>query len=108
MIVGSKSDTARLMTPGAAVTAFFTAAMILVPQPSNARPGAGPSCDQLWYARNKIYKEAGYCFKTRRAIRVFGNAGCRFDDEGRVPLSREDRATVEAILQLEHEKGCSP
>lgn len=32
------------------------------------------SCDELWYARNYIYSEAGFCFKTSRAISTFGKA----------------------------------
>jgi hypothetical protein len=24
------------------------------------------SCGELWYRRNSIYKQAGYCFKTAR------------------------------------------
>ncbi len=32
------------------------------------------SCYDLWVQRNSVYKEAGYCFKTPRAIRYFGNA----------------------------------
>ena len=37
------------------------------------------------------YKAAGYCFKTPRGINYFGNAGCRFDSENAVPLSRSAR-----------------
>ena len=32
------------------------------------------SCSELWYARNAIYAEKGYCFKTARARAVFGPA----------------------------------
>ena len=34
------------------------------------------SCGELWYERNSIYKAAGYCSRTQRAISAFGNAGC--------------------------------
>jgi YARHG domain len=34
------------------------------------------SCPELWFHRNSIFKSAGYCFHTPRAIRVFGNAWC--------------------------------
>jgi len=30
------------------------------------------SCDRLWYERNAIFARKGYCFRTRRAVRVFG------------------------------------
>jgi hypothetical protein len=64
------------------------------------------SCDRLWQERNQIYKDAGYCFKTARAIRYFGNAGCSYDREGDVPLSRRDREFVATITQVERSKGC--
>jgi hypothetical protein len=65
------------------------------------------SCEDLWVARNQIYKDAGYCFKTTRGIRYFGNAGCQYDNENRVPLSRGDRGTIDLITRIEGEKGCN-
>ncbi|HEX8168072.1 MAG TPA: YARHG domain-containing protein [Beijerinckiaceae bacterium] len=64
------------------------------------------SCGQLWYERNSIYKAAGYCFRTPRAIGVFGNAGCRYDSEYDVPLSARQRRRVEDIRAMERELGC--
>jgi hypothetical protein len=64
------------------------------------------SCDQLWHQRNSIFKSAGYCFHTPRAIRVFGNAGCAYDNQFNVPLSERDRQVVEAIVRFERTKGC--
>lgn len=60
------------------------------------------SCDELWYARNEIYAEKGYCFKTKRARSVFGR-GC-FPPYGRL-TSREQRRVSE-IEQMEFRKGC--
>jgi len=65
------------------------------------------SCQRLWVERNSYYKEAGYCFKTARAIAYFGNAGCQFDNEGSVPLSRQVRARIAEIVRLEARSGCS-
>jgi len=65
------------------------------------------SCAQLWYERNSYYKQAGYCFKTARAISVFGNAGCVFDREGDVPFSAGVRARINQITRLERSLGCS-
>src|SRR5215831_1675923 len=31
------------------------------------------SCSELWHQRNSIYRAAGYCFSTQRAIATFGN-----------------------------------
>lgn len=64
------------------------------------------SCGELWYARNAIYKEAGYCFRTARAIQAFGNAGCTFDNMNDVPLSARARAQVADIVAQERYQGC--
>jgi len=64
------------------------------------------SCSALWHQRNSIFKDAGYCFKTPRAISTFGNAGRSFDSEYDLPLSSRDRATVNRIKGLERQKGC--
>jgi hypothetical protein len=68
---------------------------------------AHASCSSLWYERNQIYKDAGYCFKTSRAIRSFGNAGCSYDDINDVPLSAHQRAIVRNIVTQERRMGCS-
>jgi hypothetical protein len=65
------------------------------------------SCDQLWYERNSYYKDAGYCFKTARAIRTFGNAGCQYDNERGLPLSGNVRARINQIVRQERALGCS-
>jgi YARHG domain len=64
------------------------------------------TCDQLWYERNSIYRGAGYCFKTPRAIATFGNAGCMYDSEYALPLSPGQRARIASIARLERELGC--
>lgn len=64
------------------------------------------SCGELWSARNAIYKDGGYCFRTARAIREFGNAGCRYDDINDVPLSANQRVQVADIIRTERMKGC--
>jgi hypothetical protein len=64
------------------------------------------SCGDLWYERNSIYKDAGYCFKTTRAIRAFGNAGCQYDSEYDVPLSAGARRRIADIKRMERDFGC--
>ena len=59
------------------------------------------SCDQLWYERNSIYKAAGYCFQTERAIRTFGNAGCRYDSEAALSLTQQQAERIAAIIHEE-------
>ena len=64
------------------------------------------SCAQLWYERNAIYKAHGYCFKTDRAIRTFGNEGCNVADESALAYSPQARRTVALIVQVERQKYC--
>ena len=64
------------------------------------------SCQILWEVRNTIYKENGYCFHTQKAIDAFGNAGCKFDKMGDVPLNAAERHNVLAIKKAEAKKGC--
>ena len=63
-------------------------------------------CEQLWFGRNSIFKEAGYCFKRSRAIAAFGNAGCRYDDINAVLLTPDNQNFVEAIQRIERTKAC--
>lgn len=60
------------------------------------------SCDELWYARNEIYANRGYCFRTARARAVFGR-GC-FPPYGR--LTSREQARVAEIERWEYRKGC--
>jgi hypothetical protein len=75
-------------------------------EPSAQRQLSELSCDQLWFARNSIFKAAGFCFKTPRAISAFGNAGCLYDNQQDVPLSQKDRDLIEAIQSAERSRQC--
>lgn len=63
----------------------------------------GESCDQLWRARNSIFAEAGHCFKSSRAIAMFGPR-C-YPPYGRLQATQEAR--VNAIVAEESRLGCS-
>ena len=63
----------------------------------------GLSCFDLWVARNEIYARNGYCFRTPRARRYFGNAGC-FTRNPR--LNRFERHNVALIRRIERWRGC--
>ena len=71
--------------------------------PASANPQA---CADLWTARNEIYKAQGYCFRTERAIRAFGNAGCAYDNVEDVPLSTSQRRQIADIQRVERTHGC--
>ncbi len=64
---------------------------------------AGLGCNDLWVARNEIYARNGYCFRTRRAINYFGNAGCWTRNPR---LSPQEQRRVNAIRRVERAKGC--
>ncbi len=72
-----------------------------------ASPAFAQSCGELYARRNGIYKDAGYCFRTPRAIRLFGNAGCQYDDVNDVPLSARQRQEVALIKDEEQVRGCT-
>lgn len=65
------------------------------------------SCENLWMVRNEIYKEAGYCFKTERAIDYFGNAHCTVENMNAVPLSEIERYNIDQIVAVERQQGCN-
>lgn len=64
------------------------------------------TCEQLWFARNSIYKEAGYCFKTPRAIAAFKNDGCQIQDANQVHLTPENQTYADSIVRQEQAKAC--
>jgi len=65
------------------------------------------SCQNLWYVRNRIYKDAGYCFKTATGISEMGNSGCHINAQAAVPLNAYERANVGVIKSAEVAKGCN-
>lgn len=71
-----------------------------------SQPARAQSCEDLWFARNEIYKAQGYCFRTQRGIAAFGNSGCVYDEMGDVPLSASQRREIAAIQREERARGC--
>lgn len=64
------------------------------------------SCENLWYVRNSIYDENGYCFRTDRAQQFFSNADCFVSDQAQVALNDYERTNVNRIVRVERELGC--
>jgi hypothetical protein len=79
------------------VLAAIAAAVMHVPAPAWAQ-----SCDQLWHARNSIFAAAGHCFKTPRAVAVFGTR-CH-PPYGQ--LTGAQQARVNSITAQERQLGC--
>jgi len=88
------------------ISAIVGLMTIILVGPSFSQDVFSLSCAQLWYQRNSIFKAAGYCFHTPRAIRIFGNAGCGYDEEADVPLSERDRHAIDLLHQVERMKRC--
>lgn len=61
------------------------------------------SCADLWYKRNSIYAQYGYCFKSSLGQRTFGNEGCYTNSP---KLSGRDKAIVDNIKREEARRGC--
>jgi Domain of unknown function (DUF4424)/YARHG domain len=74
--------------------------------PSGQTDVAALTCNQLWYQRNSIFKAAGYCFQSARAISIFGKAACTYKNVSDVPLSDRDRQVINIIQQAERMKHC--
>jgi len=86
-----------------ALTASLASTVLVVVLPvAKAQEASSMSCDQLWYARNKIYARNGYCFKTDRAREVFG-AGC-FPPYGQ--LNGWEQKRVLELQSWEQRNGC--
>lgn len=64
------------------------------------------SCENLWYVRNSIYDENGYCFQTARGRREFDNSDCWVRNQSKVKLSQIERHNVNQIVEAESENGC--
>jgi len=60
------------------------------------------SCRALWYQRNAVYAEQGYCFKTADAIATFGER-C-YPPYGK--LTRDQQRFVDEVRSWERRKGC--
>ncbi|WP_319531141.1 YARHG domain-containing protein [uncultured Cohaesibacter sp.] len=69
---------------------------------ANAQGYQYMSCGELWYARNAIYAQQGYCFKTQRARQTFGPR-C-YAPWGRLTVSQQRR--VNRIQSWERRYGC--
>jgi YARHG domain len=66
-------------------------------------PARAESCYDLWYARNLIYAENGYCFKTALGRDTFSGYDCHTSNPA---LSKSERREVAAIKAEERRRGC--
>ncbi len=106
----SKTDSTaiRRMVPrglmlALALTGGLMAASSLATRPAAAQELSQLSCRALWYQRNAVYAEQGYCFKTADAIATFGRS-C-FAPYGK--LTANQQRFVEQVRMWEARKGCN-
>ena len=64
------------------------------------------SCQALYEVRNGIYFQNGYCFKTERALDLFGDDECYVEDMEDVRLNANERNNAALIISVEKQKGC--
>ena len=81
-----------------------------VPQPVQPQPAPAPTtivtgdiCGRLWYERNLIYHNRGYCFQTARAKSVFDTSQCTTRSPN---LTAAESAAVAQIQAAERANGC--
>lgn len=78
---------------------FFAALMLAGPDLASA-----DVCDDLWFSRNQVFAEAGYCFGSELGQSVFGTERCirtGFD------LRADQKDFVARIRQAESQIGCA-
>lgn len=61
------------------------------------------SCFDLWYDRNAIYDDNGYCFKTDLALEYFDNSDCW---TSKPKFSRDEQAEIDTIRREEKRRDC--
>jgi YARHG domain len=89
------------------LSALSVAAAVAALTGTLAAPAASAQdCQSLWVERNSYYKEAGYCFKTARAIAYFGNGGCYIYDESQIRFPPGIWARIRQIRRMERDMGC--
>ena len=81
-----------------ATAALAAAALVALPSAAMAA-----SCYDLWYARNEIYAENGYCFATDLAIQTFGNDNCWTKHP---KFSKSEQRRINAIVAEERARRC--
>lgn len=82
---------------------FFAAAILAM---TLAAPGDARTeiCSDLWFQRNLVMDQAGYCFESTLGRAVFDNDGCAPDGP---TLSAADRTRVAALQGREKALGCA-
>jgi hypothetical protein len=81
------------------VTTIILSIALLIP----LSKALADSCYDLWYERNLIYAQNGYCFKTSLAKRTFGNDACR---TSKPEFALAEQRRINQIILEERRLGC--
>ena len=84
-------------------TAALTGLLVAGGLMAGTVPASAASCYDLWFERNDIFAQNGYCFSTRLGRDTFGNAGCWTKSPN---LSGWEQRRVAAIQREERARGC--
>jgi YARHG domain len=82
--------------------AAIAALALITGTTSLAAPASAASCFDLWFQRNAIYDNYGYCFKTALGQQTFGT-NCSTNNPR---LSARDQNQVAAIKAEERRRNC--
>jgi hypothetical protein len=82
---------------------FGTAAVALAFVASMPSVAMAASCFDLWYERNAIYDDNGYCFRTELALRYFDNSDCWTRNPS---FSKAEQREIDAIAAEEARRDC--
>jgi YARHG domain len=66
-------------------------------------PASAANCYDLWYERNQIFDDNGFCFKSRLGKDTFDNSDCYTDNP---QMSRAEERRIAQIKAQERKKGC--
>lgn len=68
-----------------------------------AAHAASEICEELWFTRNAMFDQAGFCFSSPLGRAVFDNRGCVGAD---VDLTTEQAALVDEVRTMERDLNC--
>ena len=80
-----------------------TAIALALTLPGVGAAFASDECFDLWYERNSIYDDNGYCFKTALAKEYFDNSDCWTK---KPKFSKAEWKHILAIKEEEDDLGC--
>ena len=82
---------------------LFATAIVSLGLVTVATPAMASSCYDLWYERNSIYNDNGYCFKTKLGRSTFDNSDCYTSHPS---FSGWEQDRIDWLRRQERKKGC--